>query len=107
MVYTGKELGLCEIGITYPNYPSWVYAIEKSFQPIQNYQEVIDNITRSKKTVEEYDMIEIRASLTYFVRGERFCVGHMASCIEGGYLLKWLSRYKELLLEEKNDKKRV
>lgn len=100
MVYTGKELGLCEIGITYPNYPSWVYAIEKSFQPIQNYQEVIDNITRSKKTVEEYDKIEIRAELTYFVRGERFCDGHMASCIEGGYLLKWLSRYKELLLEE-------
>lgn len=100
MVYTGKELSPYEIGIAYPNYPSWVYAIEKSFQPIHNYQEVIDNITRSKKTVEEYDKIEIRAALTYFVRGERFCDGHMASCIEGGYLLKWLSRYKELLLEE-------
>lgn len=36
MVYTGKELGPCEIGIAYPNYPSWVYAIEKSFQPIHN-----------------------------------------------------------------------
>lgn len=101
MVYTGKELGPCEIGIAYPNYPSWVYTIEKSFQPIHNYQEVIDNIKRNNKIVEEYDMTEIRAALTYFVRGERFCDGHMASCIEDGYLLKWLSRYKELLLEEK------
>ncbi len=101
MVYTGKELGPCEIGIAYPNYPSWVYTIEKSFQPIHNYQEVIDNIKRNNKIVEEYDMTEIRVALTYFVRDERFCDGHMASCIEGGYLLKWLSLYKELLLEEK------
>lgn len=108
MVYTGKELGPCEIGLAYPDYPDWVYVVERSFQPILNYQEIISDIEMKNKSVEEYDMIEIRAVLTYFVRGERFCDGHMASCIKGGYLLKWLERYKELLLEEKkNDKKRI
>ena len=101
MVYTGKELGPCEIGFAYPNYPAWVYIVEKLFQPVFNYQETIDGIKKKNKSVEEYDLIETRAALTYFVRGERFCDGHMASCIEGGYLLKWLERYKELLLEEK------
>ena len=108
MVYTGKELGPCEIGFAYPNYPAWVYIVEKLFQPVFNYQEAIDGIKKKNKSVENYDLTETRAVLTYFVRGERFCDGHMASCIEGGYLLKWLSRYKELLLEESNnDKKRV
>ena len=101
MVYTGKELGPCEIGFAYPNYPAWVYIVEKLFHPVFNYQEAIDGIKKKNKSVEEYDLIETRAALTYFVRGERFCDGHMASCIEGGYLLKWLERYKELLLEEK------
>ena len=101
MVYTGKELGPCEIGFTYPNYPAWVYIVEKLFQPVFNYQEAIDGIKKKNKSVENYDLTETRVALTYFVRGERFCDGHMASCIEGGYLLKWLSRYKELLLEEK------
>ena len=100
MVFSGKELGPCEIGFAYPDYPAWVYTIEKLFQPVITYQEVIKNIKKKNQSVEEYNMVETRAALTYFVRGERFCDGHMATCIEGGYLLKWLERYKELLLEE-------
>ena len=108
IVYEGKELGPCEIGFEYPNYPAWVYTVERLFQPLNNYQDIVDNIKKKNKSVEEYNIVEIRAALTYFVRGERICDGHMASCIEGGYLLKWLSRYKELLLEESNnDKKRI
>ena len=108
MVFTGKELGPCEIGFAYPNYPAWVHLVEKLFQPVFNYQEAINGIKKKNKSVEKYDLTETRAALTYFVRGERFCDGHMASCIKGGHLLKWLERYKELLLEEKkNDKKRI
>ena len=107
IVNTGKELGPCEIGYSSPDYPAWVYKVEKLFQPLINYQDIVANIKKNK-SVEEYNIVEIRAALTYFVRGERICEGHMASCIEGGYLLKWLSRYKELLLEESNnDKKRI
>lgn len=107
MVYEGKELGPCEIGYSSPDYPAWVYTVERLFQPLNNYQDIVANIKKNK-SVEEYNIVEIRAALTYFVRGERLCEGHMASCIEGGYLLKWLTRYKELLLEESNnDKKRI
>lgn len=98
-VYNGKELGPCEIGIAYPDYPSWVYEIEELFDPVLNYHEVIKNIKKHKKATSEFDLIESRTALTYFVRGERFCDGHMATCIENGYLLQWLSRYKELLEE--------
>ena len=61
----------------------------------------VENPKKHKKEVADFNLLETRAALTYFVRGERFCDGHMASCIEGGYLLKWLSRYRELLLEKK------
>ena len=98
-VYNGKELGPCEIGIAYPNYPSWVYEIEKLFEPVLNYLEVTKAIKKHKKEVADFNLLETRAALTYFVRGERFCDGHMASCIENGCLLQWLSRYKELLEE--------
>ena len=96
-VFNGKELGPCEIGIAYPDYPSWVYEIEKLFEPVPNYHEVIKTIKKHKKAATMFDLKETRAALTYFVRGERFCDGHMASCIENGYLLQWLTRYKELL----------
>ncbi len=100
-----KELGPCEIGIAYPDYPSWVYEIETLFAPVKEYLDIVKNLRKANKKVCKYDMLEIRAALTYFVRGERFCDGHMAAAIEGGYLLKWLTRYKELVEEENNDQK--
>ena len=56
-------------------------------------------IKKHKKEVADFNLLETRTALTYFVRGERFCDGHMASCIGNGCLLQWLSRYKELLEE--------
>ncbi len=100
MVCNIKELGPCEIGIAYPNYPGWVYEVESLFQPIKNYLDVINNIKKQKKCVSKYTLIEVRAALTYFIRWERFCDGHMASMIENGYLLRWLKRYKNLIQKE-------
>ena len=102
-----EELGPCELGIAYPDYPGWVYEIETLFTPEKEYLDIVKKLRKSNKKVCNYNMLEIRAALTYFVRGERFCDGHMAAAIEGGYLLKWLTRYRELLEEENNDKKRI
>ena len=103
MVGDFENIGPCQIGIAYPDYPGWVYDVEKMFEPVTNYDSVIKTIKKQKKTIDEYNMVEIRAALTYFVRWEKFCDGHMASMIEGGYLLQWLTRYKQLLVEEIND----
>ena len=97
LVSNTKELGPCEIGIAYPNYPSWVYEVEELFHPMTNYDDFVKILRKQNKPVEQYNIYEVRAALTYFVRGERFCDGHMATCIEGGYLIKWLKRYLELL----------
>ena len=100
-----EELGPCEFGFVHPDYPSWVYEIGKLFTPVPEYLDIVKKLSQSHKKVCDYTILEIRAALTYFVRGERFCDGHMASLIEGGQLLEWLNRYKELLEENDNDKK--
>lgn len=100
MARNTKELGPCEIGTAYLNYPRWIYEVESLFLPIKNYVCVINNIKKQKKCVSKYTLIEVRAALTYFIRGERFCDGHMAAMIENGYLLRWLKRYKNLIEKE-------
>lgn len=90
----------CNIGMTYPNYPKWVYEVESLFIPVKNYVNVIDDIKKQKKCVSKYTLIEVIAALTYFIRGERFGDGHMALLIENGDLLKWLKRYKDLIEKE-------
>ena len=39
---------------------------------------------------------QVRAMLTYFVRGERFCDGHWGHMIEEGYVRRILERLAEL-----------
>jgi len=45
------------------------------------------------------DLSKIKTMLTYCVRGERFCVGHWATMIEGGYILRLLQRLTEINIE--------
>lgn len=90
-----------QIVLCYPDYPNWVYEIEKIFHPVRNYLEIVELLEKSNKKISNYDKNEICCILTWFVRGERFCDGHMATYIHNGLLLQWLIRYKEMLEENK------
>ena len=52
IVNTGKELGPCEIGYSSPDYPAWVYTVERLFQPLNNYQDIVDNIKKKNKSID-------------------------------------------------------
>jgi hypothetical protein len=46
--------------------------------------------------VKKAGLDQVRSMLTYSVRGERFCTGHLEAMIDGGYLTRLLQRLKEI-----------
>jgi hypothetical protein len=68
--------------------PCWTDFEYQSRDPAQKLQQ--DDF------IENASLAEIRALLTFCVRGERFCDGHWGAMIESGYLLRILKRIEVL-----------
>lgn len=49
--------------------------------------------------VERASFSEVKSMLTFMVRGERFCDGHIASLFEQGHVVRVLRRLRELAIE--------
>ena len=56
---------------------------------------------QSKQKITEASLQEIKFMLTFCLRGERFCDGHVASMIEAGKIASILKRLKVIM--EEND----
>lgn len=55
-----------------------------------------ERMLASEETIKTADLAQIRTMLTYCGRLERFCDGHWASMIKGGYIRRLLERLVEL-----------
>ena len=56
----------------------------------------VSTLARSPDAIAVATPIELRAMLTYLVRGERFCDGFQEGLLEAGYVALMLDRLKEL-----------
>ncbi|MCZ7570811.1 MAG: DUF6508 domain-containing protein [Ardenticatenaceae bacterium] len=62
-----------------------------------DYQpEEAGRMLENQDVVKTASLSQIKTMLTYCVRGERFCDGHWAAMIEGGYIRRLLERLAEL-----------
>ena len=83
-----KEDGVIELG--YPLYDKevdeWIQEFYRLKLSDYNY---IDNIKNFKhKKIEELSLEETLSYITFIIRGERFCDGHIASYLEDGTIEK-------------------
>ena len=79
-------------------YPRGVYTFYELFPIVGDYLEIVDGM-KGKLEPEEMDLLEAEAMLTYIIRGERFCDGHIAQFIRNGMLLRVLRRLEVLVSE--------
>ena len=59
----------------------------------------VGRLIESVEAIRRATLPQIRAMLTYVLRGERFCDGHWGHMIEGGYVRRILERLAELEVE--------
>lgn len=78
----------------YPSYDEEVFWALDMLRLDRNYASNHEKLTG--KPIEEMNRREIATMLTFIVRGERFCDGHIASYIESGELLRLMLRLREL-----------
>jgi hypothetical protein len=64
---------------------------DHDYEPIE-----AGRMLEDKKLIEAADLSQIRTILTYCVRGERFCDGHLGEMIEKGYVQRILKRLSEI-----------
>ena len=57
---------------------------------------VVEKLIESEDAIRSATLPQIRAMLTYVLRGERFCDGHWGHMIEGGYVRRILERLSEI-----------
>jgi len=88
------------ITLPYPIYPDWVGDIFDLVSPDYNYDSTVEYIEAKTIPPEKLNFRELRAMITWIDRGEHFCDGHIASCIQSGFVLKLMLRLKELYKEE-------
>lgn len=69
--------------------------LDPEYDPGQAYQMIKDEVR-----VGSASLPEIRAMLTFCVRGERFSDGHWAEMIEKGYIRRLLERLNEIKSEQ-------
>ena len=92
------------ISILYPDYDSSIVSFLNMFEPVYDYDGdkaflLIDS------NVEELLFGDIKLIATYLLRDKHFDGNLIASCIENGKLLKWVTRLKELKSEfDKSEK---
>ncbi|MDE0392223.1 MAG: DUF6508 domain-containing protein [Rhodospirillales bacterium] len=95
----GKEDGA--VVIPYPEYDQAVRDfvdtivkdgwMDSGYVPAQ-----VEKLIESERAIERATLPQMRAMLTYFVRGERFCDGWWGHMIEKGYIGRILERLAEL-----------
>lgn len=78
----------------YPVYDKEVYQALGMLSVDHNYAKHYEKLER--KPIEEMNCKEIATVLTFIVRGERFCDGHIAGYVESGDLLRLMLRLREL-----------
>ena len=81
----------------YPCYPTEVTQALGFMGPDYDYLSHFDALMESGKTIEEYNLDELKTMFTFINRGERFCDGHIASFVENGELLRLLKRLLEMV----------
>ena len=81
----------------YPCYPAEVMQALGFMGPDYDYLSHYDVLMESGKTIEEYDLDELKTMFTFINRGERFCDGHIATFVENGELLRLLKRLLEIV----------
>lgn len=83
----------------YPMYNDLIFAALDLLEPDYDYLAHHEKI--GNKPIEELNRREIATMLTFIMRGERFCDGHIANYVESGDLLKLLLRLREIEFGEK------
>ena len=63
--------------------------------------EAMAKMIADPEQVQSATLDQIRSLLTYCVRGERFCDGHIGHLIEAGHVARILERLKEIMHEQK------
>ena len=101
----GEKLEDGSITLPYPKYDPFVEEffrhvsskwLDYEYDPGQAYQ-----MLKDENRVKAASLAEIKAMLTFCVRGERFSDGHWAAMIEQGYIRRLLERLNEIKLELK------
>ena len=78
-------------------YPVYESEVMKAFGMLDVDRDYLKNYEKiSNKHIEEMDKKEIETMLTFIVRGERFCDGHIAGFVESGDLLKLMLRLRDI-----------
>lgn len=78
----------------YPEYNEKIYQALGMLKTDMKYQKRYKKL--EGKPIEKMNRREIATMLTFIVRGERFSVGHIASYVESGDLLKLMLQLKKL-----------
>jgi len=86
--------------LPYPIYPDWVEEIFELISPDYSYDSTVKYIESNAIPPENLNFRELRAMITWLDRGEHFCDGHIASCIDSGLVLKLMIRLKQLYEED-------
>ena len=63
--------------------------------------EAMAEMIADPEQVQSATLDQIRSLLTYCVRGERFCDGHIGHLIEAGHVARILERLKEIMHRQK------
>lgn len=85
----------------FPNYrdevDSFMHAASRPFWVDRHYLDTdVETWFEEPNVIAEAGLGEIKSLLTYIVRGERFCDGHVGQLIEGGHVQRLLRRLAEL-----------
>ena len=93
------------ISVPYPNYHSLVEEffrlvasggwLDYEYDPEQAYQ-----MLKDENLIKTASLSQIKAMLTFCVRGERFSDGHWGQMIEKGYIRRLLERLNEIKSEQ-------
>lgn len=78
----------------YPIYDDEIYRALGMLRTDSNYLRNWEKI--EEKPIEEMTRKEVATMLTFIIRGERFCDGHIAGYVESGELLRLMLRLREL-----------
>ena len=84
----------------YPEYDSHVRqfcrVVAKGGWAAGNYLQKAPELFDAPERIGCSDLEEICCALTFIVRGERFCDGHIAAMIKKGHVVRVLERLREL-----------
>lgn len=71
-------------------------ASKKCWQDYEYVEKDVNSLLADKTFISRASIREIRTILTFCIRGERFCTGHLEGVIEDGTIRALLERLEEL-----------